>query len=80
MEYKEVLQKVLELAREQFGRDGTVLGEESTAAHVPLWNSLSHLLLVTSVEKAFGVKFDLVQMIHVKSIGDLARATEEKLT
>ena len=79
MGYKEVLEKVLELAGEQFGKDGGKLSEDSTAARVPSWNSLSHLMLVTSVEKEFSIKFDLMQMVNIKSLGDLARAAEEQL-
>ena len=79
MDYRDVLQKVLDLARNQFGTDADELDEQSTAAQVHAWNSLSHLLLVTSVEKAFHIKFDLVQMINMKSLGDLAKETSAQL-
>ena len=79
MDLEQILERVIELAREQFPNAGTDLGAESTASQVASWNSLSHVMLVTAIEKEFGVKFDLLQMIGMKSLGDISRATLEAL-
>jgi acyl carrier protein len=43
------------------------------------WNSLTHVMLITSVEKSFGIRFDLLEMIEMKSLGDIAWATHDKV-
>ncbi len=79
MEFENILHQIIKLARIQFAGDKSEIGESTTASDIAEWNSLSHVMLVTYIEKTFGIKFDLLQMIHMKSIGDIARATSEKL-
>ena len=80
MDYQDILQDILELARTRFDDGATPVGEESTASDIPSWNSLSHVMLVAEIEEKFGIKFDLMKMVEMKSIGDLARATQEALS
>jgi acyl carrier protein len=80
MDYQDILQRILELARSRFEAGGSAIEEASTASDVPAWNSLSHVMLVAEIEGSFGIKFDLMKMVEMKSIGDLARATHEALS
>lgn len=77
MDLEQILERVIELAKEQFPEAGTDMGADTTASHVASWNSLSHVLLITRIEKEFGIKFDLLQMIGMESLGDISRATLE---
>jgi acyl carrier protein len=79
MDFEQVLQKVISLAREQFPDERAEIGESTTAASVAGWNSLTHVMLITSVEKSFGIRFDLLEMIEMKSLGDIAWATHDKV-
>ncbi len=79
MDFETVLQKVITLAREHFSEEKKEISEATTADEIPKWNSLSHVMLITAIEKEFGIKFDLLQMVDMKSIGDIARATLETL-
>ena len=79
MEFEKVLEKVIALAREQFEAGSGEIGEESTASDLARWNSLTHVMLVSSIEKTYGIKFDLMDMIEMKNIGDIARATHEAI-
>jgi len=80
MDYQDILQRILELARSRFEADSPAIVEGSTASDVPAWNSLSHVMLVAEIEGSFGITFDLMKMVEMKSIGDLARATHEALS
>jgi len=75
MEFEYVLEEVTRLARIQFRDEKLEIRETTTASDIVSWNSLSHVLLITSIENIFFIKFDLPQMIDMKSIGDIARAT-----
>lgn len=79
MDYESILEQVRKLAAAQFGEELEKLREESTAADVKDWNSLSHVMLVASIEKSYDIKFDLLAMTGMRSLGDIARAVREAL-
>ncbi len=79
MDFNAVLQKIISLAGEQFSDAKVAIDEATGPQDIPSWNSLKHVMFIASVEKAFGIKFDLLQMIDLKSTGDIARATHEML-
>jgi acyl carrier protein len=79
MDPESILKEVIRLAAAQFQVVEEELGEDSGASDVPSWNSLSHVMLIASIENTFGVKFDLLQMIDMNSLGDIARATHQAL-
>jgi acyl carrier protein len=79
MDFEIVLQKIIVLAQAQFRAGDREIEESTTASDIAAWNSLSHVMLMASIERTFDIKFDLLQMIEMKSIGDIARATHEML-
>ncbi len=79
MDFNTVLEKVIALAREQFAEKSAEITGSTTASEITAWNSLSHVMFIASIEKTFGFRFDLLRMIEMKSIGDIARATFEML-
>lgn len=78
MDFDTLLEKIIDLARAQFKFDQEI-SESTTAAEVPTWNSLSHVMFITAIERSFDIKFDLLQMIGMKSIGDIARASHKMI-
>jgi len=79
MDRNEILNRIIALAGEHLGAGDHELGEATTAADVAGWNSLNHVMLISAIEKEFGIRFDLLQMVDMQSIGDIARATDEAL-
>jgi acyl carrier protein len=53
--------------------------DATVASDVPGWDSLSHINLVVAVEKHFGVRFKGVEVLKLKSVGDLQRLVDSKL-
>ena len=43
------------------------------------WDSLSNAMIITSIEKEFGIKFKFSDMIAWKTIGELADIVIKKL-
>lgn len=66
--------------REVFDDDELELKPEMTADDVDGWDSLAHIRLVLSVQKAFGIKFSPVEMNRLKNVGDLITLTKDKLS
>jgi len=59
-----VFQKVLE-------EDDITLTREMTAQDIEKWDSLRHIQLISEVERTFGVKFKLREVLSMKNVGDL---------
>ena len=61
---KSVFQKVFE-------ENDITISREMTAQDIASWDSLHHIQLISEVERAFGVKFKLREVLSMKNVGDL---------
>jgi acyl carrier protein len=75
-----ILTQLTCIFREVFDDDDLVLKPELTANDVDGWDSLAHIRLIVSVQKACGVKFSAVEMSRLKNAGDLIALTKRKLS
>ena len=73
-----VLSRLTSVFREVFDNDEIELNPEMTADDVDGWDSLAHIRLILSVQKAFGIKFSPIEMNRLKNVGDLIALTKEK--
>lgn len=74
MEKKDIQEKLTFIFREVFEDDTLVLQDSLSANDVDGWESITHMMMVTQVEKEFGVKFKLVQLGSLESVGDIINA------
>jgi acyl carrier protein len=58
--------------------DDWELDEQTTASQVPGWDSLSHVNVIVAVEKHFQVRFSNVEVLRLKTVGDLQRLVGSK--
>jgi acyl carrier protein len=72
------LTRLTSVFREVFDDDELELTPEMTAGDVDGWDSLAHIRLVLSVQKAFNIKFSPVEMNRLKNVGDLISLTKDK--
>ena len=73
-----ILTHLTSIFREVFDDDDLMLNPGLTADDVDGWDSLAHIRLIVSVQKAFGVKFSAVEMSRLKNVGDLVALTKQK--
>ncbi len=73
-----ILTRLTGIFREVFDDDDLVLNPQLTANEIDGWDSLAHIRLILSVQKAFGVKFSAVEMSRLKNVGDLVALTKHK--
>jgi acyl carrier protein len=73
-----ILTGLTSVFREVFDDDELVLTPAMTADDVDGWDSLAHIRLILSVQKAFGIKFSPVEMNRLKNVGDLVALTRDK--
>jgi acyl carrier protein len=59
--------------------DDWEIKDETTAAEIPGWDSLSHANVIFAIEKAFKIHFSNVEVLRLNTIGDLQRLVSSKL-
>lgn len=64
--------------REVFDDDTIVVRPELTADEVEGWDSLAHIRLILTVQKAFGVRFTPRETAQLANVGELAALIEAK--
>jgi acyl carrier protein len=71
MQTEEIYAKLTSIVRDVFDDDSIVLNPALTAGQVEGWDSLNHIRLMVSVEKAFGVRFVAAEVGSLKNVGEL---------
>lgn len=79
MERNKIIGKLTDIFRTVFSDNALVIKDEMTANDVETWDSLTHMLMVTEIEKQFGIKFKLKDLNKMKNVGSLISIIEEKL-
>lgn len=74
----EIYEKLTPVFRDVFDDDALTPTAEMSADDVEEWDSLSHIRLIISVEKAFGIRLSTVEVGGLKQVGDLVRVIASK--
>lgn len=53
--------------------------DDTIASEVPGWDSLSHVNVITALEKDYNVRFKGIEILKCKNIGDLQKLVDSKL-
>lgn len=70
MNYLEIQNKTLEVFRLVFGESARI-NENSSADTLDKWDSLTHIILIQNLEKAFDLKFDLFEIVDIRDVKGL---------
>ena len=70
MTREEVYARLKDVFADVFDRE-VALSDETTAADVPGWDSLTHITLIGTVEDEFDIKFPMKDVVHMKNIGEM---------
>ncbi|CDD82565.1 MULTISPECIES: acyl carrier protein [Bacteroidaceae] len=75
----EILEALNGIFRHVLKNESLNLTETTTAHDVDGWDSLTNMLLISEVEKAFGVRFNFREIVKMKNVGDLCAAIANKM-
>lgn len=78
MERNEIFKKLEEVFVEVFDLDEVNLTDKVSAEDIEEWDSLSHIQLIVSVEKAFGIKFTSREIMKWNNVGEMVDTILEK--
>ncbi len=71
MERTEIYDKLNEVFCDVFDLDEVQLTDSASADDIEEWDSLSHIQLVVTVEKTFGIKFTSHEIMKWKNVGEM---------
>jgi acyl carrier protein len=57
--------------RQVFGDNTLIIAQETTAADVENWDSLTHMHLITTIEAKFKIRFSQKELLKQRNVGDL---------
>jgi acyl carrier protein len=78
MDTADLYSRLTSIFREVFENDALVATPELMARDVEGWDSLNHIRLVLTVQKAFGVKFAAHEIANLQNVGQLAALIQKK--
>ena len=79
MEQGQIYSRLTKIFEDVFDEDSIVVTPELSAKDVDAWDSLTHIRLMLTVEKAFKIKFSTSEVGQLQNVGELVRLIEEKI-
>lgn len=79
MNRDEILSKVNEAFVSVLEHDNFILTDQTTADDVDGWESITHMMIISEVEKQFGIKFKLMDLMNMNNIGDLINTIDSEI-
>ncbi len=75
-----ILEQVQVIFRDIFDDEGLIITGETSAKDIEDWDSLTHIQLVTKIEKHFKIRFTLSEITKLKQVSDLILLIQTKQT
>jgi acyl carrier protein len=72
-----IYRKLEPIFRSVFDSD-VVLSEELDASQVPLWDSLTHIILAVEIETQLGVRLTTEELAQLRNVGEMVTLLEQK--
>ena len=72
MDEPHIYTRLAEIFAEVFDEDSIQLTPEMTAKDVEGWDSLAHIRLILTIEKAFKIRFSTSEIGKLGNVGELA--------
>ena len=79
MERTEIMTRVQAIFRTVLKNEAVILDDETTAEDVPGWDSLTHVELIATIEKDFGIRFSIREMLSWKTVGKMVDCIAKKI-
>ncbi len=77
---EEIILECTDIYRDVLQNKNIELEASTNANDIDEWDSLNHTILLNDVQKHFGIKFKLKEIIKFKNVGDMCLLIQKKLT
>ncbi|WP_298540293.1 acyl carrier protein [uncultured Aquimarina sp.] len=79
MDIENIKIKVREAFVKVLEHDNFTLTDQTTAHDVDGWESITHMMIISEIEKSFDIKFKLMSLMNMNNIGDLIQTIESEI-
>lgn len=69
--------RVIKIIAEAIDVETNKIDEDTAIGDFPNWDSMGQLIIITSLEKEFDIKFDPEDILELEDVGDMISAIEE---
>jgi acyl carrier protein len=76
---EELLAKVKAAFSSTFDIDPQTISLDSTPDNIPAWDSMGHVELASGLERAFGLSFDVDDLMAMENVKEICRVVQSKL-
>tara|TARA_B100000767_G_scaffold275233_1_gene311160 strand:- start:1367 stop:1621 length:255 start_codon:yes stop_codon:yes gene_type:complete len=80
MTREQMLEKVESIFRDIFDEDELTVVDSTNSDDIEDWDSLNHINLVTSIERAFEIKFTLEELTNLADVGAMVDLMIRKIS
>jgi acyl carrier protein len=78
MDEPQIYSRLTDIFDDVFDTDSLVITPELTAKDVDGWDSLTHIRLILTIEKAFKIKFSTSEIGRLEKVEDLVKLIAER--
>jgi acyl carrier protein len=71
MDEPQILSRLTEIFGDVFDDDSIKIVPELSAKDIDGWDSLTHIRLILTIERAFKIKFSTAEIHQIQNVGDL---------
>ncbi len=75
----ELEKKVIQIIAESLEVSEDQITEDTAIGDIAEWNSLGHIVIISSLEKEFSINFDPEIIMDLEDVSDIVAAIEERL-
>jgi acyl carrier protein len=79
MDEPQIYQRLTEIFQDVFDEDSIEVTPKLSADDVDGWDSLTHIRLILTIEKAFKIKFSTTEIGKLENVGDLVAVIQGKV-
>ena len=79
MNRTEIYEKLTAIFRDVFDDESIAINDRTTAADIEDWDSLTHIVLLSTVEDEFGIRFDMKAVQGLKDVGAMVDLIAEQM-
>lgn len=71
MNREEVYNKLTGVFKDIFDDESLVINDNTVSSDIEGWDSLEHINLIVSIEKEFGIKFNMSEVTSMHNVGEM---------
>jgi acyl carrier protein len=75
----ELEKKVIQIIADSLEVSEDQISEDTAIGDIAEWNSLEHIVIISSLEKEFSINFDPEIIMDLEDVSDIVSAIEERL-